>query len=210
MVMSTCPAMRSGGLEKREVTLSEPALRIAGTDRGHPSYMRRGAGRGTGDRVGAYEDVFRSSTADPEAFWLGAAKAIDWHVAPTTALDASRPPFYRWFPDGELNVCHNALDRHVDAGRGDQAALIYDSPVTGTQRTYTYARAARRGGPVRRCARRARRRPRRPRGDLHADGAGGGGRDARLRADRRGALGGVRRVRARRSSPSGSTTRRRR
>ena len=89
--------------------------------------------------MGTYEDIFRSSTADSEAFWLGAADAIDWLVAPTTALDASRPPFYRWFPDGELNVCHNALDRHVDAGRGAQAALIYDSPVTDTQRTYTYA-----------------------------------------------------------------------
>ena len=54
--------------------------------------------------------------------------AIDWTTPPTRALDASRPPFYRWFPDGELNVCHNALDRHVDAGRGEQAALIYDSP----------------------------------------------------------------------------------
>jgi propionyl-CoA synthetase len=90
--------------------------------------------------VGVYEDVFRSSTDDPEAFWLRAAEAIDWHVAPTTALDASRPPFYRWFPDGELNVCHNAVDRHVDAGRGEQAALIYDSPVTDTKRTYTYSR----------------------------------------------------------------------
>jgi propionyl-CoA synthetase len=89
--------------------------------------------------VGAYEDVFRSSTEDPEGFWLRAAEAIDWDTAPTTALDASRPPFYRWFPDGELNVCHNALDRHIAAGRGGQAALIYDSPVTGTQRTYTYA-----------------------------------------------------------------------
>jgi propionyl-CoA synthetase len=88
--------------------------------------------------VGGYEDIFRASTDDPEAFWLRAAQAIDWHVAPTRALDGSRPPFYRWFPDGELNVCHNALDRHVDAGRGEQAALIYDSPVTGTQRTYTY------------------------------------------------------------------------
>ena len=89
--------------------------------------------------MGAYEDVFRFSTADPEAFWLGAAEAIDWVVAPTLALDGSRPPFYRWFPDGELNVCHNALDRHVDAGRGAQAALVYDSPVTGTQRAYTFA-----------------------------------------------------------------------
>ena len=49
-----------------------------------------------------------------------------------------RPPFYRWFPDGEINVAHNALDRHVDAGPGDRAALIYDSPVTGTKRTFTY------------------------------------------------------------------------
>ena len=88
--------------------------------------------------MGAYEDVFRSSTDDPEGFWLGAARSLDWHVEPTRALDASRPPFYRWFPDGELNVCHNALDRHVDAGRGEQTALVYDSPVTGTQRTYTY------------------------------------------------------------------------
>ncbi len=88
--------------------------------------------------MGAYEDVFRLSTTDPEAFWLGAAAAIDWLVAPTSALDASRPPFYRWFADGELNVCHNALDRHVAAGRGAQAALIYDSPVTDTKRTYTY------------------------------------------------------------------------
>src|SRR4051812_3744924 len=88
--------------------------------------------------MGAYEDVFRSSTEDPEAFWLRAAQAIDWHKPPTRALDDSRPPFYRWFPDGELNVCHNALDRHVEAGRGAQPALIYDSPVTGTTRTYTY------------------------------------------------------------------------
>ena len=89
--------------------------------------------------MGEYDEVFRASVADPEKFWLDAAAGIDWHRAPTRALDASRPPFYRWFPDGELNVCHNALDRHVDAGRGEQAALIYDSPVTGTQRTYSYA-----------------------------------------------------------------------
>ncbi|MHA6792372.1 propionyl-CoA synthetase [Pseudonocardia bannensis] len=89
--------------------------------------------------MGEYQDIFRASVDDPEAFWLDAAEAIDWDVKPTRALDSSNPPFYRWFPDGELNVAHNALDRHVDAGRGDQAALIYDSPVTGTKRTYTYA-----------------------------------------------------------------------
>ncbi len=87
-----------------------------------------------------YEDIFRASVEDPEGFWLGAAESIDWVTKPSRALDSADPPFYRWFPDGELNVCHNALDRHVDAGRGDQAALIYDSPVTDTRRTYTYGR----------------------------------------------------------------------
>ncbi len=63
---------------------------------------------------------------------------MTWTREPQQVLDDSNPPFYRWFPDGELNTCANALDRHVDGGRGDQAALIYDSPVTGSQRTYTY------------------------------------------------------------------------
>jgi propionyl-CoA synthetase len=89
--------------------------------------------------MGAYDEVYQASVADPEAFWLRAAEAIDWYVAPTRALDAAAPPFYRWFPDGELNVCHNAIDRHIEAGHGDRAALVYDSPVTGTQRTLTYA-----------------------------------------------------------------------
>jgi propionyl-CoA synthetase len=89
--------------------------------------------------MGAYDEVYQASVADPEAFWLRAAEAIDWYVAPTRALDAAAPPFYRWFPDGELNVCHNAIDRHVEAGHGDRAALVYDSPVTGIQRTWTYA-----------------------------------------------------------------------
>jgi propionyl-CoA synthetase len=89
--------------------------------------------------MGAYDEVYQASVADPEAFWLRAAEAIDWYVAPTRALDAAAPPFYRWFPDGELNVCYNAIDRHVEAGHGDRAALVYDSPVTATQRTWTYA-----------------------------------------------------------------------
>ena len=88
--------------------------------------------------MGDYEKVFRASVENPEAFWLTAAESIDWYSTPTRALDSSNPPFYRWFPDGELNVAYNALDRHVDAGRGEQAALIYDSPVTGTGRTYSY------------------------------------------------------------------------
>ena len=74
----------------------------------------------------------------PTAFWADAAKAVTWTREPQPILDDTNPPFYRWFPDGELNTCANALDRHVDGGRGEQPALIYDSPVTGSQRTYTY------------------------------------------------------------------------
>ncbi|WP_181764059.1 propionyl-CoA synthetase [Streptomyces albidus (ex Kaewkla and Franco 2022)] len=90
--------------------------------------------------MGTYEDIFRASVSDRERFWLDAADALEWHKAPSKALDDSRPPFYRWFPDGELNVSYNALDRHADGGRGDQPALIHDSPVTGTKTTYTYSR----------------------------------------------------------------------
>jgi propionyl-CoA synthetase len=88
--------------------------------------------------MGAYEDVFRRSLADPEGFWGKAAEAIDWHTRPRTVLEASDPPSHRWFPDGTLNTCHNAVDRHVEAGHGDRAALIYDSPVTGAERVLTY------------------------------------------------------------------------
>ncbi|MGH3580572.1 MAG: AMP-binding protein, partial [Mycobacterium sp.] len=84
-----------------------------------------------------YRELFDTSMSDPAAFWADAATAVTWTRAPQQVLDDSNPPFYRWFPDGELNTCANALDRHL-ADRGDQAALIYDSPVTGTKRTYTY------------------------------------------------------------------------
>ncbi|WP_425607100.1 AMP-binding protein, partial [Ornithinimicrobium faecis] len=87
----------------------------------------------------SYFDSVRSSLEDPEEFWGAAAQDIDWIRRPQTVLDSSRAPFYDWFPDGVLNVCYNALDRHVVHGRADQTALIYDSPVTGTQRSFTYA-----------------------------------------------------------------------
>lgn len=85
-----------------------------------------------------YSEVFRRSIDDPERFWGEAAEAITWYKKWDTVLDASNPPFYRWFSGGMLNTCYNALDRHVENGRADQVALIYDSPVTQTVRTYTY------------------------------------------------------------------------
>ncbi|MGV0797371.1 propionyl-CoA synthetase [Mycolicibacterium elephantis] len=88
--------------------------------------------------MGGYRELRDASLRDPASFWAEAARAVTWTREPQQVLDDSSPPFYRWFPDAELNTCANALDRHVEGGRADQPALIYDSPVTGTQRTYTY------------------------------------------------------------------------
>jgi propionyl-CoA synthetase len=86
-----------------------------------------------------FDAVYGRSLDDPEGFWGEAARALDWHVPPQRVLDRDAYPLARWFTDGELNTCHNALDRHADGGRGNQPALIYDSPVTDTRRAYTYA-----------------------------------------------------------------------
>ena len=86
-----------------------------------------------------YADTYAAWQADPVAFWLEAAKAIEWTSPPVTAFDAGSGPYGRWFPDAVGNVCHNAVDRHVAAGRGEQAAVIYDSPVTGQVRTLSYS-----------------------------------------------------------------------
>jgi len=76
---------------------------------------------------------------DNIALWRGAAQDIFWYEAPTVTLDDSNPPFYRWFPNGVTNACYNALDIHVEQGRGDCAALIYDSPVTASKQNYSYS-----------------------------------------------------------------------
>jgi propionyl-CoA synthetase len=78
-----------------------------------------------------YREVYESWKADPEAFWMEAAKEIDWDEAPTKALSDLGDGFYEWFADAKCNTCWNAVDRHVKAGRGDQAAIIYDSPISG-------------------------------------------------------------------------------
>ena len=88
--------------------------------------------------MGRYQQEFRRSLADPDQFWRGASELIDWYTEPAAVLDRSDPPFYRWFTGGVLNTCYNAVDRHVRDGRGEQPALIYDSPVTGSQRVLTY------------------------------------------------------------------------
>ncbi len=88
--------------------------------------------------MGRYEEVFQKSIQDPAGFWGKAAEAITWDRKWDKVLDDSNMPFFRWFSGGKMNTCFNALDRHVHDGKGDQVALIYDSPVTDTVGKYTY------------------------------------------------------------------------
>jgi len=85
-----------------------------------------------------YAETYRRSIEDPEGFWGEAAEAIQWDRRWDVVLDAARAPLYRWFVGGRLNTCYNCLDYHVETGRGEQTALIYDSPVTGTVSRYSY------------------------------------------------------------------------
>ncbi|WP_298910310.1 propionyl-CoA synthetase [uncultured Aliiroseovarius sp.] len=87
----------------------------------------------------AYKDVYAAWQANPEQFWMDAAQAISWDKAPTKALFDGNAPLYEWFSDGMVNTCYNAVDRHVENGRADQVAIIYDSPITGRQSKTTYA-----------------------------------------------------------------------
>jgi len=101
-----------------------------------------------------YEETYARSLADPAGFWAAAAEDLHWDRRWDRVFDESRPPYYRWFAGGMLNTCYNALDLHVDRGRGKQRALVYDSPVTDTIRVFTYAElrdaVARMAGALRR------------------------------------------------------------
>ena len=87
----------------------------------------------------SYKEVYAGWQADPEAFWMKAAEAIDWIKAPSKALWDDDAPLYEWFKDAQVNTCYNAVDRHVEAGNGDRVAIIYDSPITGQKSKTTYA-----------------------------------------------------------------------
>ena len=89
--------------------------------------------------MGQYGELRDAALSDPSRFWLAEVGRIDWTTPPTVGVDSADAPIYRWFTDGELNTCANAVDRHVSAGRGERAAIIYDSPVTGTKRVISYA-----------------------------------------------------------------------
>ena len=85
-----------------------------------------------------YEEVYAGWQREPEAFWAKAAEEIQWYQRWDKVLDISKKPIYRWFSGGVVNTCFNALDHQVENGRGEQLALVYDSPVTETIKRFTY------------------------------------------------------------------------
>ena len=86
-----------------------------------------------------YAKLYDNWKSDPEAFWMKAAEAIDWDKAPSFALNDTNAPLYEWYTDAMVNTCFNAVDRHVNAGNGEQAAIIYDSPITDTKQHISFA-----------------------------------------------------------------------
>ena len=85
-----------------------------------------------------FKKIYENSIKNPEKFWQEISEDIFWFNKPTKILNKSNPPFYKWFEDGITNTCYNALDVHIDQGRGDKLALIYDSPITGGKKKFTY------------------------------------------------------------------------
>ena len=85
-----------------------------------------------------FNEIYQESIKNPEKFWQDASHDIFWFKKPTKILNKSNPPFYKWYEDGVTNTCYNALDYHIDNGKGDKTALIYDSPITGNKDKFTY------------------------------------------------------------------------
>ena len=85
-----------------------------------------------------FKEIYRRSISKPEEFWREISNDIFWFKKPTKILNSNKPPFYKWFEDGITNSCYNALDFHIDEGRGDKTALIYDSPITGNKGNFTF------------------------------------------------------------------------
>ena len=85
-----------------------------------------------------YEELYKYAKEKPEEYWKEQADRMFWYKKPEKMIDDSKKPLYRWYPDGLTNICYNAVDRHVEAGIGEQKAFIYDSAYTGQQKSYTF------------------------------------------------------------------------
>ena len=83
---------------------------------------------------GKYKAIYDSSISQKENFWKEVAESIFWYKKPTKILNSSNPPFYKWYEDGVTNTCYNAIDFHIDNGRGEKLAIIYDSPITDSKK----------------------------------------------------------------------------
>ena len=88
--------------------------------------------------VNNLKKIYEDSINNPESYWKEISNDIFWYKKPTKILNRSNPPFYKWFEDGTTNTCYNALDLHIEEGRGEKLALIYDSPITGKKKKFTY------------------------------------------------------------------------
>ena len=86
----------------------------------------------------SFKEIYQNSIKKPEEFWKNISNDMFWFKKPTKILNKSNPPFYKWFEDGVTNTCYNAIDVHIEEGKGEKTALIYDSPVTGTKAQFTY------------------------------------------------------------------------
>ena len=85
-----------------------------------------------------YQEIYKHSIQNAESFWSDVAKDIFWYKKPSKILNSDNPPFYKWFQDGITNTCYNAVDLHVKNGKGKKTAIIYDSPITNSQKKITY------------------------------------------------------------------------
>ena len=86
---------------------------------------------------GKYKEIYDSSINNKEKYWEKVSNEIFWYKKPSKILNSDKPPFYKWFEDGVTNTCFNALDLHIEKGRGDKLAIIYDSPITGSKKNNT-------------------------------------------------------------------------
>ncbi|XP_004384694.1 acyl-CoA synthetase short-chain family member 3, mitochondrial [Trichechus manatus latirostris] len=141
--LQCCKVTGAGGLggplprstPARETGPARRAYVAPGPRRGLGGWGCRAVSSGGG---GEYKTHFASSVADPERFWAKAATQISWYKPWTKTLENRYPPFTSWFVEGMLNICYNAVDRHIESGNGEKIAIIYDSPVTNTKATITY------------------------------------------------------------------------
>ena len=85
-----------------------------------------------------YKEIYEKSIVSRESFWKEVSENIFWYKKPSKILNSDNPPFYKWFEDGVTNTCYNALDLHIDNGKGEKLAIIYDSPITGTKKNISY------------------------------------------------------------------------